>query len=180
MKTLLGLALVGSMLLSACASAPSTQYYQLSSHTYQFPSHQAPMAAVKVVLAEPLKSNSLLYQYDEQTVHFAKQHLWAEPLDVAAAKHLANSLNTQSSQWRFVPSHLQNNNMPQLVVYLERFQGRFDGYAQISGYSVWQNKQGALQTRNFNAQIAQQGDGYAAMSQALNMGLVEVSKQIAP
>lgn len=178
MKTLF-LAVTTALVLAACASTPATQYYRLPDAVYKLPQNQKPAVVLKVVLAEPLKSNSLLYQADAHTLHFAKQHLWAQPLDIALRNQLANELNQRGGNWRFVPAELKSSDS-ELTVHVESFQGRYDGTVQIEGYSVWRSNGKTLPGRNFSINRAQQGDGHAAMIEALSQGLTEVAAQIMP
>lgn len=169
-----------ALTVGACASAPATQYYRLSDTAYRLPATQKANVVLRVVLAEPLKGSSLLYQTDAHTLHFAKQHLWAEPLDIAIRNQLANALNQQNRSVRFVPPSLQNKDTPELTVYIEQFHGRFDGQTQIDGYSVLKRQGNTTAGNNFSVVTPQQGDGYAAMIDSLSAGLQQVAKQIAP
>ena len=136
-------AAVSALVLSACASAPATEYHRLPDAAYRLPSNQKPSVVLKVVLAEPLKGNALLYQTDAHTLHFAKQHLWAQPLDLAVRNQLANALNQRGSAWRFVPAELKSSEQ-ELVVYIENFNGRYDGATQIDGYTAWRDHAAAM------------------------------------
>ncbi|AUZ05180.1 hypothetical protein ADP71_16280 [Vitreoscilla sp. C1] len=169
-----------ALAVGACASAPTTQYYRLSDTAYRLPATQKSNVVLRVVVAEPLKGQNLLYQTDAHTLHFAKQHLWAEPLDIAIRNQLANALNQQNRPVRFVPPSLQNNDTPELTVYIEQFHGRFDGQTQIEGYSVFKHQGKTTAGSNFSVLTAQQGDGYAAMIDSLSTGLQQVATQIAP
>lgn len=169
-----------ALTVGACASAPATQYYRLPDAAYRLPVAQKPNVALRVVLAEPLKSSSLLYQTDAHTLHFAKQHVWAEPLDIAIRNQLANALNQQNRPVRFVPPSLQDRDTPELTVYIEQFHGRFDGQTQIDGYSVLKRQGKTSAGTNFSVVTPQQGDGYAAMIDSLSAGLQQVASQMAP
>lgn len=163
------------LLLSACASTSpslnSTRHYQLPESAFRLP-ETPPTIGVNIQLAEPLKSGSLLYQTSPHTLHFAQNHLWAAPLDQSLASALSNKLN-RAQPMSFAPSG-QLNTPNTLTIYLDRFQGRYTGETEISGYARWPNgKQTA-----FHVITPQIGDGYAAMTESLNQGLDEVVKQI--
>ena len=157
--------------IAACGtSSTPTQYYQLPDSSFQLPTKQGQAIGVKIVLAEPLKSNSLLYQTDAYTLHFAQKNVWAAPLDEALAAAFANKLNRQSSL-KYVPRTQQGNT---LTIYLDRFQGSYTGETEISGYAQWQNGRQVA----FHAKTPQQGDGYAAMLDSLNQGLDTAVQQL--
>ena len=172
-------AAVSALVLSACASAPATEYHRLPDAAYRLPSNQKPSVVLKVVLAEPLKGNALLYQTDAHTLHFAKQHLWAQPLEMAVRNQLANALNQRGSAWRFVPAELKSSEQ-ELVVYIENFNGRYDGATQIDGYTAWRDHGKTTTGRNFSVTTPQQGDGYNAMVESLSAGLQQVATEILP
>ncbi|WP_304335393.1 membrane integrity-associated transporter subunit PqiC [Conchiformibius steedae] len=159
-------------LLSACAAAPQTEYYQLPDSAFHAP--RQTLTVLNVVLAEPLNSSGLLYQTDPHRVNIAQKNLWAEPLQQALSSALANKLNRLGGA--FQPQHLAAGKTATLTVYLDRFQGTFHGHTEISGYA--QRSNGSIQS--FQVQTPQQGDGYGAMLDSLNQGLDEVARQIAP
>lgn len=167
-----------AFVLAACGSTShAIRYYQLPDSAFRLPENRQNRApehniGVSVQLAEPLKSGSLLYQTDAHTVHFAQNNLWAAPLDEALAAAISNKLNRAGSL-NYQPAHAQQN--IGLTLYFDRFQGRYTGDTEISGYARWQN---GTQIP-FYALTPQQGDGYAAMTDSLNQGLNEVARQIA-
>lgn len=169
-----------AMSMVGCASKPATQYYRLPDAAYRLPVAQSNLVVLRVVLAEPLKGSSLLYQSNPHTLHFAKQHLWAEPLDIGLRNQLANALNQQHRHVHFVPQSLQNSDTPELTVYIDQFHGRFDGQTQITGYSVLKRGGKTSAGQNFNVLTPQQGDGYAAMIESLSQGLQQVATQLTP
>ncbi|MDU4301900.1 MAG: hypothetical protein E7I45_13160, partial [Eikenella corrodens] len=67
---------------------------------------------------------------------------------------------------RFVP-YGRGNGLPVLKIYIEQFQGSFQGHTLVSGYAQWPNGR----TTPFNIQTPQQGDGYSAMVESLSQGL---------
>ena len=176
--------LLGSMtalLLAACASAPATQYYRLANSNYHIQHLHKPSMVVDVVLSEPVKGQALLYQPNGHTLHFAKQHLWGQPLHDAIRNRLANDMNQQMSAWVFVPSELKTQATDAvLTVYVEDFQGRFDGQTQISGFTKITVGGKSRAGTSFKVLTPQQGDGYAAMVDSLNLGLSQVAQEVLP
>lgn len=155
--------------LTACSSAPSTQYYQLPDSAFRLPEHTHSIQGVRLVLSEPLQSNSLLYQTDEYTLHFAQHHLWANSLKESLNNALCNKLN-QLGQQTYLPA--ERAGQTHLTIYIDRFQGSYHGETEISGYAQWSNGQ----SKPFHIITPQQGDGYAAMLNSLNQGLDKVAQ----
>lgn len=161
-----------ALFLTACGSTPvATQYYQLPDSAFRLPEKNAVAIGVQVQLSEFLKNNNMLYQTDAHTLNFAQNNLWSAPLDEAIAAAISNKLNRQSSL-KYLPAHA--NQKTGLTLYINRFQGRYTGETEISGYAQWQNGQ----QRPFYAITPQHGDGYAAMVESLDKGLDEVARQI--
>lgn len=164
-----------AVLLSAACSAPqSVQYLNLPDSAYRLPEHPGRETALKVVLAEPLQHGGLVYQTDEHSLHLARNHLWAAPLEQALEARLANELNRLRTPYRFVPAK-RSTAAQTMTVYLEAFNGSYRGYTAVQGYSRWPDGTG----RNFRIETPQHGDGYAAMLQSLSQGLSAASEQIA-
>ncbi|MDO5058745.1 MAG: ABC-type transport auxiliary lipoprotein family protein, partial [Neisseria sp.] len=152
------LALAATLLAAACTTPQSTQYFVLPDSYFSAPAHNGKEIAVKVVLAEPLQHGGLVYQTDEHHLNFAKNHLWAAPLEQAAAARFANELNRNSTRYRFVPA-ARSHAAQTLTVYLEAFHGSYQGKTLVQGYGRWPDGR----NRNFRIETAQQGDGYTAM-----------------
>lgn len=166
--------LFAALLAAACSStAPPTRHYRLPDSAVHLP-ERGGTAAVRVELAEPLQNNGLMYQTDAHTVNFARNNLWAEPLADSMAAALANKLNRLGGS--YLPQAHADSRLPVLKVYIDRFQGHFDGRTEIGGYAQYADGR----RRNFRVYTPQQGDGYDAMVDSLSGGLEEVARQIAP
>ncbi|WP_274570709.1 membrane integrity-associated transporter subunit PqiC [Neisseria leonii] len=162
-------------LLAACAAAPETQYFQLPDSRFRLPAGAGKSeVAVRVHLAETLKQPGLVYQIDEGRLNFARRHLWAEPLDTALSARFANELNRLGTRYRYLPAR-HAPAAQTLDIYIEAFNGSYQGYTLVQGYSRWADGSG----RNFARQTAQQGDGYAAMLQSLSEGITAAAQDIA-
>lgn len=164
--------------LSACSSTSEPmRHYQLPDSAFRLPENAALQReiAVKIVLAEPLNGNGLLYQTDDVHVNVAQKNLWATPLSDALAANLANKLNENMAHSAFVPHKLAKNAKGSLKIYLDRFQGTHRGVTEISGYAQWDDGS----SRAFHVQTPQIGDGYAPMLESLNTGLQSVAKTLA-
>ena len=166
--------IAAALTLAACGTAQSTQYFVLPDSQYIRPAAQGNEIAVKVNLAEPLANGGLVYQTDAYHVNLAKNHLWAAPLDDALAANLSNKLNRLNPHRTFVPASRSQNSQT-LKVYIEAFQGSYQGQTTISGYAQWPDGR----SKPFNAVTPQQGDGYTAMLESLENGLSQVADMIA-
>lgn len=164
--------------LCACASMPSTQYYQLPDAVWNPSFRQTnQMTCIRVITPDILKQDSLLYQTSPTTLSFARHHRWAERLDIAIEQVLANTLNNAVSNKRFIPSSLNISTNSCWQINIQRFQGVYDGKVQVMGTATKINdKQNEVIT--FNITRNQQGDGYDAMVRALNSALKDVVLEI--
>ena len=91
-------ALALAFALAACSSV-NTAYFTLPDSQFELPAGQGNEVALQVILAEPLATGGLVYQTDPLHLNFAKQNLWAAPLDQSIAANLANKLNRQSKRY---------------------------------------------------------------------------------
>lgn len=152
--------------LSACSSTAATRYYSLPDSQFELPPGSGNEIAVQVILAEPLDNGGLVYQTDDLNFNFARNNLWAAPLDQSLAANFANKLNRHNTQARYIPAHRSNSGKI-LKIYIEAFNGSYRGHTLVKGYTVWPDGRG----RNFNVETPQQGDGYPAMIKSLSEGL---------
>lgn len=172
MKKLL-LPLAAAFLLAACAT-PQTHYFTLPDSTFQMPEHTRGKTetALRVVPAEPLNRGRLAYRSDAFRLDYARNHLWAQPLDQAAAARFANEFNRMDAGRYFVPAH-QSKAAQSATIYLEAFQGSYLGSTLVEGYI--RSDSGS---RRFRAETPQHGDGYEAMLESLSQGISAAAAQI--
>lgn len=156
--------------LAACSTAQSTQYFVLPDSQYTQPAGAGEEVAVAVSLAEPLDKGGLVYQTDAHHVNFAKNHLWASSLEKALAANISNKLNRIGRKNVFVPSD-RSRSSKVLKVYVEAFNGSYEGNTVVGGYALWPDGQ----SRPFYIKTPQQGDGYAAMLESLEQGLEQAA-----
>lgn len=162
-----------ALLLAACSSAPPA-YYTLPDSRFEMPQHTAGKTetAVRVELADPLGSGGPAYQSDALRLEPARSHLWAQPLEKAAAARFANEFNRIGDARRyFVPAH-QSSAAQRVTVYVEAFQGNYLGHTVVEGYV--RSPEGS---RRFRAETPQQGNGYAAMIESLSQGISAAAAQ---
>ena len=163
-----------AMAVAACSSSAPIQYYPLPDSAFILPAQRTQEAAVQIILAEPLKTQSLLYQSDAHQLNFAQSHLWADSPENALAANLSTKLNRLDRNTRYQPVRRSGGRAPVLKIYIETFQGNYQGYTQINGYAQWPDGH----SRSFAVQTPQQGDGYAAMVDSLNEGLDNAAIEI--
>lgn len=161
--------------LAACSTPQTTQYFTLPDSQYSLPAQNGSEIAVRVMLSEPLDNSGLVYQTDAYHVNFARNHLWAGSLNQSLAAVFSNKLNRQNPRYRFIPANRSGNGTPTLKIYMEAFQGSYQGQTIVRGYAVWPDGKG----RNFDIETPQQGDGYTAMVESLGEGLNAAAAAIA-
>lgn len=167
-------AICTALLLGACSTTAATHYYILPDSQFELPHGDAKETAVQVILAEPLSNGGLVYQTDSLNLNFARNNLWAVPLDQALAASFANKLNRQNPKARYVPAQRSTSGR-MLKIYIEAFNGSYRGITQIKGYAIWPDGKG----RNFNIETPQQGDGYPAMIKSLDEGIKNAGAALA-
>ncbi|STZ76768.1 Lipoprotein [Bergeriella denitrificans] len=166
-------ALTAALLTAACGTAQSPQYFVLPDSQYIRPAERGAEIAVKAYLSDALDTGGLVYQTDAYRLNFARNHLWANPLDDALANNLSNRLNSLNRRYTFVPA-ARSQSTQQLKIYVEAFNGSYSGQTVVSGYAQWPN--GA--SRPFRVETVQQGDGYAAMVESLAEGLKQAATEM--
>ena len=161
---------VAALMLAACGTSQSTQYFVLPDSRYIQPQAQGSELAVDITLAEPLSGGGLVYQTDAHHINMARNHLWAGNLENALAASISNKLNRLNPRYVFVPV-ARSNSDTRLRVYIEAFQGSYQGHTVVSGYALWPDGT----SRPFAVETPQDGDGYTAMVEALERGLAQAA-----
>ncbi len=180
------LLICGAACLAGCASAPTFQHYQLPAL------NGAGMAEAEsttllslqpVSLARHIDRQGLLYQSSEIAISEARAHRWAEPLDDQLGRALRLQLSRQLPTMKVLPAR---NLGPldgvahQLVVHVERFQGRYDGVAVLSGYWLLRDASGRLlASSDFSRERSLEADGYPALVNSLDAAWSEVVAELA-
>ncbi|WP_308085016.1 PqiC family protein [Neisseria polysaccharea] len=165
--------IAAALTLAACGTAQSTQYFVLPDSRYIRPATQGGETAIEVRLAEPLKRGGLVYQTDPYRLNTAQNHVWADTLDDMLEAALSNAFNRLDSTRTFVPAS-RSGSTEKWTVYIDAFQGSYTGKTLISGYAVLPDGT----NRPFHIETEQQGDGYAAMTAALEQGLKQAAQQM--
>lgn len=133
-KRMMTLALLG--LLAGCSAAPTQlHYYSLDAEAQQpaavvaQPQHQLVLKPVS--LSGQLDRMSLVYQLEGKELHFAEYHRWAGSLDAQLDQLTLNGLSSRLPGWVVRQDGARKG--PVLTISVERFQGRHDGRAVLSG-----------------------------------------------
>lgn len=176
--------------LVGCASndpAPSRYTLPVGEPTRQMNSaiagaeakHQLRIAAPR--LARFLDSDGIVLQLDDITLNEANHHLWAEPLGPQLARGLQARLGARLPETRVVDERTPTDGQSMtLHVDVDRFNGRYDGRAIVSGQWQLRDADGDLLAMSpFAVERPLESDGYAPLVRALGGGWDEVADQIA-
>lgn len=179
-KEILTLALLG--LLAGCSSQPSLHYYSLDADNQQpvtapaQPQHQ--LVLRPVALASQLDRISLVYQLEGQELHFTEYHRWAGALDDQLNQLTLNGLSTRLPGWVVRQDGARKG--PVLTILVERFQGRHDGSAVLSGrWRLLAEDGTVLRDTPFRQERVLPADGYNALVNELGQGWQQLLDQIA-
>ncbi|MFV2028687.1 PqiC family protein [Neisseria sp. S1] len=173
MRRLLYLLLTAAA-LTACSTPQQTRYFTLPDSQFSLPDQHGQEIAVQTILADPLNNGGLVYQTDAHSLNFARNHLWAAPLNQALNASFSNKLNRiGNARYVFVPAGRSQSSLI-LKIYIEAFQGTYQGSTQINGYAVWPDGR----SRNFQIDTPQEQDGYPAMIESLDRGVYAAAATI--
>lgn len=183
-------ALGATLLLAACASTPpAIQRYTLPQLASMQVPASTPLASTVTVQLEPvnmaeyLDSRGLLYQSSDITITEAGGHVWAENIREQLSRALRQELAAMVAplQVRDAMQMLPIDAKDYLlIVQVERFQGRHDGLAVLSG--SWSLRDAAgrlLETHPYLLEKALAQDGYPALVRSLDDAWRELATQIA-
>ena len=162
------------VLLGACASPVTLNYYQLPA-VFTASTHSDAAAALYIApvqVASYLNGRGLVLQLSEVELNVARQHLWAEPLDTQVQRQLRELLAV-TTPYRTQLSAGQGAVV--LSLQLDRFHGTAQGDAVLSGrYQLSHNRHSVP----FTISVPLSADGYPALVTALATGLQQLSQQI--
>lgn len=180
-KRMMTLALLG--LLAGCGATPETlHYYSLDAESPQphgvmaQPQHQLVMRPV--ALSGQLDRMSLVYQLEGKELHFAEYHRWAGSLDAQLNQLTLNGLSSRLPGWVVRQDGARKG--PVLSISVERFQGRHDGRALLSGRWRLLTEEGVvLRDVPFLQERVLPADGYGTLVDELSQGWQLLLDQIA-
>lgn len=180
-KQILTLALLG--LLAGCStSQPSLHYYSLdasqpsSGAAPATPQHQ--LVLRPITLASQLDRISMVYQLEGQELHFTEYHRWAGSLDDQLNQVTMNGLSARLPGWVIRQDGARKG--PVLSIVVERFQGRYDGRAVLSGrWRLLAEDGTVLRDAPFRQERVLPADGYNTLVGELGQGWQQLLDQIA-
>lgn len=169
-------------LLVGCAAQPTPQYYALtlpSQSTVSDPARQGPLLQVQnLTLPDYLAQAGIAYQEDDIQLTLANQARWAEPLDRQLGTLLLAQLEQDLPQVQLLGPE-ERGEAWRLSLFVDAFQGRFDGQAVISGRWVLQGPQEQRHAGRFNQLEPLSEDGYPALVRALQKGWLQQAHTLA-
>ena len=180
-KQIMTLALLG--LLAGCSSAPTALHY------YSLDAEALPAAAVTaqpqhqlvlrpVALSGQLDRVSLVYQLEGNELHFAEYPRWAGFLDAQLNQLTLSGLSSRLPGWVVRQDGARKG--PVLSISVERFQGRHDGRAVLSGRWRLLTEEGTvLRDVPFQQARVLPADGYGSLVSELGQGWQQLLDQIA-
>jgi len=174
---LLIMALLVVALGTACSARPpgegTTHYLLADKTTASEPAGGERLLRVKrIELARYLDVDGIVMQTSDVAVRAARNHLWAEDLAAQLHRDLRQRLAEQLDGVRVLGPDQQlrapGREIMELTVTIDRFQGRFDGYAVVGGKWELLDSGGGIQGgKRFQRQQALAQDGYPALVETL-------------
>ncbi|WP_353978913.1 ABC-type transport auxiliary lipoprotein family protein [Salinicola endophyticus] len=181
-RSALGLLLVaGLFTLAGCAGTPSNP----SRYTLPAVGDVPPVTGVSVptLVVQPVAISSYLdqegivMQLSDIELNSANQNLWADSLGSQLTRNLRQTLTQALPQTLVLGAGSGGD--ARLSVEVDRFQGRYDGQAVVSG--EWQLREGNRVVRQapFNITRPLNADGYPALVRTLGEAWEAVGERIA-
>lgn len=175
-------------LLAGCSSTPQQlNYYFLTPsgeaiETDKAASSQEASIVLleEIRLADYLNQSSLTMQLNDYQLYYARQHIWAEPLQSSISKALLNDLNRQRDL-RFIGLREPSGAEPafRLSVQIDHFVATDNAEVIASGKYWLANGDGQLLLDNsFALERSLQRDGYLHAVEQLRGLLAELAQQI--
>ena len=155
-----------ALLLSACSSQSQVSYYQLPPVVTSENSTQAfnlntgnQLWIESVTVADFLSGPGIAYQTSDVKYTVAQNNLWGSGLDQQLKQTLIDNLSSLLPGRVVSGQLISGKDSDALRVTVTGFQGRYDGYAVVSGYWMLQSDNKVIR-RPFNIEMPLQKDGY--------------------
>ncbi|MEE4143923.1 MAG: ABC-type transport auxiliary lipoprotein family protein [Halieaceae bacterium] len=176
MRILCALAVV---LLTACSSQPpQTATYLLRSEVpagADVPLSDSGIALGNIRVAKYIDQPGLVLATGDGTIHAAKFHVWAEPLQVALRRYLATLVSDASG--RDIAAATDSATVTRIDVSVDQLHGTGSGSAVLVAY--WNiDSQGQSKSYRFSEQQSLSGDGYDALVRAQETLLKRLAEAI--
>ena len=176
-RWLLVTALLVAALVAGCSARPPgegrTQYLLASEPAASEPTSGERLLRVKrIELARYLDVEGVVMQTSDVAVRAARNHLWAEDLAAQLQRDLRLRLAERLDGVRVLSPNQRvrapEREIMELTVIVDRFQGRFDGYAVVGGQWQLLDSQGEIQAgKRFQREQPLARDGYPALVESL-------------
>ncbi|WP_159564521.1 membrane integrity-associated transporter subunit PqiC [Budvicia diplopodorum] len=153
-----------ALLLSACSSQSEVSYYQLPPiagvQAVSLNSNTTKQLWIEnVTVADFLSGPGIAYQTSDVKYTVAQNNLWGSGLDQQLKQTLADNLSNLLPG-RIISGQLVNGHDADVLnVTVTGFQGRYDGYAVVSGHWMLQSDNKVIR-QPFNIEMPLQKDGY--------------------
>lgn len=163
--------------LGGCAGkAPESNqvYLLLETQQPQIASQSAPLLVVEVELAPYLDVNGIVYRTSDTSIVEAKQNQWAMSLADMVEDSTIDTL--RANQTKYWPVNLEPSlnlaDSPRLLIKLDKFNGSFQGNAEISGEWLLIDKHGDIaEGAPFSYKAVLTEEGYPSLVEALSLAL---------
>lgn len=172
MKRLLLVCSAWLLLASCTSSSPSVNYYLLDSGveastivgSIRANNQDKPLLLVgEVTLSEFLRQSSLLVQLEDHELHYAMNHVWAEPLVDAIPKLLLKDLRRSSEAFNFERGGTEwfGKEAYRLKIQIDKFHPNTEQQVVLSGrYWLSDTASGETLARDFSLTDSLTQDGY--------------------
>ena len=181
--------IIVAALLTGCSSAPETtgaMYLlpQTSDQTFSsLASAERPLLVVRPVeLASYLNDSGIVYRTSESQIIQAKSNLWAQSISEQITQRVISDLRQKQNHYWPVKVHNQLNQSGEtkLQLSLSRFNGNYQGNAELEGEWMLIDSHGKVKRRApVKILIPLQDEGYDALVNALSAGINNLTNNIA-
>lgn len=185
------LAALTGLLLSACSNnqaAIETYYYALGADDLAVTAVDNQGSGILVIkpieLSDYLNSSGVVMQMTDNQIHIAEQHLWAGNLNQQLDSLTQEALTLHLPQWSIIESTdfypNEGDRYWILSINVNRFQGRLEGSAVVSGRWSLVNPDGVVvKDELFNHQLnIPQGD-YSDLVEKLKQNWLNLNQTLA-
>ena len=170
---------IAVVLLTACSSQPpQTATYLLRTEVpagSDVALSDSGIALGNIRVANYIDQPGLVLATGDGTIHAARYHVWAEPLQVALRRYLATQVSDASG--RDIAAAASSATVTRIDVSVDQLHGTGSGAAVLVAY--WNvASQGASKSYRFSEQQALSGDGYDALVRAQETLLKRLAEAI--
>ena len=176
------------LVLAGCATSSSSNinYYLLDSGTSAVTggkqvTEPRPLVLLGAVeLSELLRQSSLLVQLEDHQMHYALQHVWAEPLSEAIPRALLKDMRQRSNNFNFERGTTEwfGKEKYRLKIQIDQFYPNAQQQVVLSGrYWLTTSEGGETLARDFSltGTLTQDGYGHAVVKMRRLVGLLSES-----